>query len=125
MKQGRSDEHLREGTSSEIDVLGAQHLQAEGAQLIDVRERSEFLSSHARGAYNIPLGELPQRLGDIHRDGMVLLICQSGQRSKTAHRLLTQEHISDVRSVLGGTKAWRDSGLPMEEQNGKGVHPGL
>lgn len=100
--------------AAEIDVVGARKLQQEGAQLIDVREPYEFASGHAKGAKNIPLGQLAQRLEEIHQDRLVLVICQSGNRSKSAQGLLRRQNIADVRNVQGGTSAWRDAQLPVE-----------
>lgn len=102
------------GTTTDIDVVQAQRLTQEGAQLIDVREPSEFASGHAKGARNIPLGQIGTRMKDIRTDGIVLLICQSGSRSKAAYGLLKREHVADVRNVKGGTSAWRAAKLPLE-----------
>jgi rhodanese-related sulfurtransferase len=104
----------QERVSTEVTVIKARQLQQQGAQLIDVRETAEFASGHAVGAYNIPLGKLAGRLSEIRRDGTVLLICQSGSRSRTAQGLLARQNVSDVRDVKGGTSAWRAAKLPME-----------
>jgi rhodanese-related sulfurtransferase len=100
--------------TTETDVRGAQKLQQEGAQLLDVREPDEFASGHAKWAKNIPLGQLAQRLGEIWQNGTVLVICQSGNRSRSAQGLLKRQNIADVRNVRGGTTAWRAAHLPME-----------
>ncbi len=102
------------GTIADVDVVEAQHLTQEGAQLIDVREPSEFASGHAKGARNIPLGQLATRMKDIRTDGTVLVVCQSGSRSKAAYEVLKREHVADVRNVKGGTSAWRAAKLPLE-----------
>ncbi len=104
----------QERVSTEVTVVEARQLQQQGAQLIDVRETTEFASGHALGAYNIPLGELAGRLSEIRAHGTVLLICQSGSRSRTAQGLLARQNILDVRNVKGGTSAWRAAKLPME-----------
>ncbi len=105
---------MNSGETTETDVVGARKLQQEGAQLIDVREPYEFSSGHAKGAKNIPLGQLAQRLKEIHQDRTVLVICQSGNRSRSAQGLLRRQNIADVRNVRGGTSAWRAAQLPME-----------
>ncbi len=102
------------GITSDVDVVEAQRLTQEGAQLIDVREPSEFASGHAKGARNIPLGQLTDRMKDIQVNGTVLVICQSGGRSKSAYGLLKRQHVVDVRNVKGGTSAWRAAKLPLE-----------
>lgn len=82
--------------------------------LIDVREEWEFGRGHAKGAKNIPLSQLGKRVGEVPRDRDILLICQSGNRSLSAARLLQRQDISRVFNVSGGTSAWRMQRLPME-----------
>ena len=101
-------------STTNVDVAQAHGLQQEGAQLIDVRETHEFRSGHAKGARSIPLGQLQQRIGEIKVDRPVLVICQSGSRSRSAQSILLQKQLTDVRNVLGGTSAWRRAGLPMQ-----------
>lgn len=98
--------------AEEVDVTAAHLLQQQGAQLIDVREPHEFASGHARGARNIPLGQLSGRLGEIKADRTVLLICRSGHRSRTAQGILRRHHITDTRNVRGGMIAWHAARLP-------------
>src|SRR5207245_4377291 len=61
-------------------------LDAEGPKpyLLDVREPWEYMAGHVPGAQLIPLGELEQRVGEVPREGEVLAICHSGQRSLAA-----------------------------------------
>ena len=99
--------------NNEVDVREAQRLQREGAQLIDVRESFEFAAGHAKGARNIPLSQLTNRLGELHPSRPVLVICQSGNRSKTAQKLLQRQNVEHVLNVRGGTGAWRAAGLPI------------
>ena len=42
-------------------------------RFVDVRGREQFDERHIRGARNLPLRELPQRLGEISRQDFVLL----------------------------------------------------
>ncbi len=98
----------------DVDVREARALQQQGARLIDVREPHEFAAGHAAGARNIPLGQLAGRANELADAGTVLVICQSGNRSKTAQGQLAARNVADVRNVSGGTKAWRAAGLPVE-----------
>jgi rhodanese-related sulfurtransferase len=86
----------------------------EGAQLVDVREASEFAEGHVKGALNVPLGELTKRMGEIRTDVPVLVICLSGGRSRSAQTILKRQKWTDVRNVRGGTNAWFATRLPME-----------
>ncbi len=100
--------------ATEVDVATAHALQQQGAQLVDVREPYEFSSGHARGARNIPLGQLGSRLGEVATDRTVLLICRSGNRSRAAQDLLRHRQIADTRNVRGGMLAWHRAGLPLK-----------
>jgi rhodanese-related sulfurtransferase len=44
--------------------------------------------ARTRPENNIPLGQLRIRLGELHRDREVQVICRSGQRADTATRIL-------------------------------------
>ncbi|HVC82309.1 MAG TPA: rhodanese-like domain-containing protein [Chloroflexota bacterium] len=100
--------------ATEVDVTTAHDLQQQGAQLVDVREPYEFKAGHARGARNIPLGQLGNRLGEVTTDRTVLLICRGGNRSRVAQDLLRQHNLTDTRNVRGGMLAWHRAGLPQK-----------
>lgn len=82
--------------------------------LIDVREDREYRGGHAKGAKNIPLSQLPQRVQEIPEDREVLLICQSGHRSMQAAQFLQEQGRNNVVNVTGGTSLWRLHKLPLE-----------
>ncbi|MFO0349993.1 MAG: rhodanese-like domain-containing protein [Alphaproteobacteria bacterium] len=84
--------------------------------LIDVREPQEFNAElgHAPGAVLVPLGTLPQRLGEIRKDKPVALICRSGARSARATLFLRQNGFDRVANVSGGMLRWRAMNLKVE-----------
>jgi len=87
-----------------------------GITVVDVREAKDFEgeTGHVPGALNIPLGELPARVGELaHRreDGLVL-ICRTQVRSGQAARLLARQGFANLRVVNGGMLAWRERGFP-------------
>ena len=81
-------------------------------QLVDVRTPEEFASGHLPNAVNIPLQDLPNRLGEIAVDEPVVLYCRSGNRSGQAAQLLTAAGYTQVLD-LGGIIAWEAAGLPV------------
>ena len=75
--------------------------------MIDVREPYEYEMSNI-GALHIPLGTLPQKLGELeeYKNKEVVMICRSGARSANATNYLTQNGFPDVANLNGGMKAW-------------------
>ena len=93
----------------------------ETTHLLDVREVWEFTEGHAEGAHNLPLSQLQQRVGEVPRDRDILLICHTGARSMQAAKFLTQQGVTRVANVTGGTEAWENAGLPLEPGTGPGA----
>ena len=93
-----------------IDQLAAR---TTGGVVIDVREPDEFAAGRVPQAVNIPLQQLPARLGEIPASGTVAVICQSGRRSAQGTEVLNAAGIYAV-TVDGGTAAWAQAGLPLE-----------
>jgi hydroxyacylglutathione hydrolase len=84
-----------------------------GTLLLDVREPGEYHHGHIPGAVNVPQAELATRLPELPRDRPILTICAAGYRSMRAAQFLKQAGFADVRSVRGGTDAWRESGREL------------
>jgi adenylyltransferase/sulfurtransferase len=75
------------------------------ASIVDVREPREFAASHLAGATNIPVGELPARMGSLPK-GLVVFVCRSGARSLTAAALASRAGVEDIAHLEGGLLAW-------------------
>ena len=71
------------------------------AQLIDVRFAELYAAGHLRGAKNIPLGKLRERIGELDKNAEYLLYCMIGQKSYYAERILKQ-HGFRVRTLACG-----------------------
>ena len=84
-----------------------------GPSILDVRRPMEFAQGHVPGARNVPLGELPGRLGEIG-DAPLAVICAGGYRSSAAASLLARDGRSDLHNVVGGTEGWIRDGLAIE-----------
>lgn len=85
---------------------------ADGATVVDVREPVEYVDGHVPGAWLIPMGQLPSRLGDLSKDRPVYLICATGNRSSAMASFMERVGF-DARSVNGGTSSWVGSGRPV------------
>ena len=92
-----------------VDQLAARTAGA----VLDVREPDEFAAGRVPGAVNIPLQQLPARLGEVPTGVPVAVICQSGRRGAQGTEVLTAAGI-DAVTVVGGTAAWAQAGLPLE-----------
>ena len=87
----------------------AELLQAGGSAapfLVDVREPAEFAAGHLPGSLHIPLGELPQRLGEIPPGAAPVFICRVGGRSMAACQLALRARIASPANLEGGLLAW-------------------
>jgi len=100
-------------TIQQLDARTAVKLAGDGARLVDVRERSEYALGHIPGAQHIPYQELEQRIGEVSRDGTLVVYCTSGVRSSLATSILERHGIT-AANVRGGFSAWRSAGLPIE-----------
>src|SRR6184192_151079 len=83
--------------------------------VIDVREPHEYEIAHIDGAVLIPLGELPDRLGEVDGHREVVTHCHHGARSLKALEIMKAAGFSKVRSLRGGIDAWAvnvDPSLP-------------
>ncbi len=85
--------------------------------LIDVREPHEWDIAHIEGARLIPLGQLPERLGELDGHAEIVTHCHHGARSMKALQLLKGAGFNRVRSLAGGIDAWADRievGMPRD-----------
>jgi hydroxyacylglutathione hydrolase len=75
--------------------------QADGATLVDVRQRSEWDAGHLADATHVELGQLVHDPGRVP-DGPVLVHCGHGERAMSAASLLERAGRRDVGVVVGG-----------------------
>jgi len=83
--------------------------------VVDVREPHEYEIAHIDGAVLMPLGELPDRLGELDGHHEIVTHCHHGARSLKALEILKAAGFSKVRSLRGGIDAWAvnvDPALP-------------
>ena len=88
----------------------------EVAHFLDVREDHEFAKDHAKGARHLGKGIIERDIETLIPDKQVpiILYCGGGYRSALAADALRQMGYSNVISMGGGIRAWRDAGYPME-----------
>jgi sulfur-carrier protein adenylyltransferase/sulfurtransferase len=78
--------------------------------LVDVREPFEWGIGNLapQGARLIPLGELPDRLGEVDPSDEVVLLCRSGARSANALHFMRAHGYERLLNLKGGILAWSD-----------------
>jgi rhodanese-related sulfurtransferase len=72
--------------------------------VVDVRNEAEFADGHAKGAVNLPLGEMVDivRLAQFEDNQNLYVHCAGGYRSVIASSLLKRQGLHNMRNVLGG-----------------------
>jgi len=101
----RTDKNIRNiGGAEAASLVGS----TKNLVIIDVRTKEEFRSGHIQGAKNIPLGELPSRMGELakYKGNPLLVHCASGSRSAKAVLLLSKNGFAPVNHLRGGLSAW-------------------
>ena len=73
--------------------------------VLDVREPYEYQIANL-GAKLVPLGELPQRAGELDKDRETIVHCRSGGRSQKAAEFLAQNGFKKVWNLAGGITGW-------------------
>lgn len=99
----------------EVCPTTARRLLAEGALLVDVRERAEVnrLAFDAPGLVQLPLSELEQRFDELPRDRPLVLACAEGPRSLKATYFLMYQGFDNVANLDGGLAKWVRKGRPV------------
>ncbi len=87
------------------------------ARLIDVREDREWEAGRARGAEHLGRGVIERDIETAFPDktAELILYCGGGYRSALAADNLQRMGYTNVYSLAGGWKAWREAGAPVEE----------
>ena len=101
---------IREVTVAEAEARNAD------ARLIDVREDNEWEAGHAAGAIHLGKGIIERDIEKTVPDKAteLILYCGGGYRSALATDALQKMGYTNVFSMAGGWKAWKESGGKTE-----------
>ncbi|AQT78107.1 MBL fold metallo-hydrolase [Mycolicibacterium litorale] len=91
------------------NALGERIADVPELQMVDVRNPGEVAAGTIPGAVNIPVGQLPDRLGELDPRKPTVVYCAGGYRSSVAASLLRRHGFTDVSDVLGGYGAWEEA----------------
>jgi rhodanese-related sulfurtransferase len=104
--------HVRELT---VDDVKAKLDKKETFHLVDVREESEWATDHLPGAVHLGKGIIER---DIEQSipqlgASIVLYCGGGYRSALAADNLQRMGYTNVSSMDGGIRGWREKGYPL------------
>lgn len=98
----------------EVSVDETRERMNSGAMLIDVREDNEWETDHAEGARHMGRGVIERDI--VHdipdKSTELILYCGGGFRSALSADMLQKMGYTNVFSMAGGWKAWKDAGAP-------------
>ena len=84
---------------------------------VDVREDDEWRAGRAAGAVHVGKGVIERDIeGKVpNKNSEIILYCGGGFRSALAADNLLKMGYTNVVSMDGGYRAWKESGFPLEK----------
>jgi rhodanese-related sulfurtransferase len=106
--------HIREIT---VDETRERMAADKRVRLIDVREDNEWQAAHAADAEHLGKGIIERDIETVvlDKETELILYCGGGFRSALAADVLQRMGYTNVYSMAGGWKAWKESGSPVNE----------
>ena len=83
--------------------------------LVDVRTPDEFALGSLKGAVNIPLDDMRERMQEIPQDKPIYLYCGVGLRGYLASNILLMNGYKEVKNLIGGLKLYKAATAPLPE----------
>jgi rhodanese-related sulfurtransferase len=100
----------------DVDQVKAKMDRGDRFHLVDVREESEFARDHLPGAIHLGKGvierDIEERIPDTGAE--IVLYCGGGYRSALAGDNLQKMGYTNVISMDGGIRGWREKGYPLD-----------
>ena len=98
-----------------VDAVKARMDRGDKFLLVDVREESEFAKDHLPGAIHLGKGiierDIEARVPELSAE--MILYCGGGFRSALAADNLQKMGYTNVISMDGGIRDWREKGFPL------------
>jgi len=100
---------------TQVDEIKARLDRGDKFVLVDVREESEWAKDHLPGAIHMGKGvierDVEQKVPDMNTP--LVLYCGGGFRSALAADNLQKMGYTNVTSIDGGIRDWREKGYPL------------
>lgn len=74
--------------------------------ILDVREPWECQICALPNSINIPMGQIPARLGELDPDQEIIVLCHHGIRSYQVCNFLQSNGFENLYNLKGGIDAW-------------------
>jgi rhodanese-related sulfurtransferase len=106
---------IRETT---VPAVAERMQRGEKLLLVDTREDTEWNAGRIRGAIHLGKGvierDIETKVPD--KDQEIILYCGGGFRSALAAEALQKMGYTNVISMDGGIRSWREAGLPEDKE---------
>ncbi len=108
----------RRGRGGLSAAEATQLINRRNAVVIDLRPAEDFAKGHLPSARHIEFAELQAKIGQLvkNKSNPVLLVCQTGQQSHKAVRVVQDAGYAEVHVLQGGVNAWQQAGMPVVKQ---------
>jgi rhodanese-related sulfurtransferase len=108
----------RRGRGGLSAAEATQLINRRNAVVIDLRPSADFANGHLPSARHIEFAELQAKVGQLvkNKSNPVLLVCQTGQQSHKAVRIVQDAGYAEVHVLQGGLNAWQQAGMPVVKQ---------
>ena len=110
------DDAKKRVRESNVDTVKTRMDHGEKFVLVDVREESEYAKDHLPGAIHLGKGiierDIEARVPELNTE--MILYCGGGFRSALAADNLQKMGYTNVISMDGGIRDWREKGYPLE-----------
>lgn len=90
-----------------------QLINQKGAQVIDVRDATDFAKGSLPGAKNVPAAAAGERMGELKKEKPVVVVDANGAQAGRVAAQLRAAGFGEVFVLAGGLAAWREAGLPL------------
>lgn len=96
------------------DEVNERLKRGETITLIDIREESEWNNGHIRGAIYLGKGIIERDIENLipNKSQEIILYCGGGYRSAIAAKSLMDMNYTNVKSMDGGIRVWREKNYP-------------
>jgi len=94
--------NLMKNTYKQVHDYQIRDLVADGACIIDIREKDQFEKGHLEAALNIPFSQVRDRISEFPTDKPIFIHCRTGQDSYNVVLTLQYLGFEDVYNVCGG-----------------------